>query len=119
MDMEKITRLINEFVEANLTSFKYDEGNLHIELTRDTDNNVRVMQQEGDINDTFVYETHENFTNKEASYKDEYSISKDNYNGYDDSYDDYDDYDEGFEEGDDLGDGYEGDDDFVYLDELL
>ena len=75
--MEKIRELINEFVEAELKSFKYDEGNLHIEMTRDPNGYVEVSHQEGDDDSYFLYEA------------EEYTDA-----GYDDEDDDEDDYDD-------------------------
>lgn len=45
MEIDKILKLINEFSNSNLTSFKYVEGNLSLELANDRSN--YILGEEG------------------------------------------------------------------------
>lgn len=46
MDMDKINRLIDEFVESNQPHRLYEEGNLHIEMTRDVNDDIEFSDEE-------------------------------------------------------------------------
>lgn len=109
MDMQQVSQLINKFVDANLTSFRYDEGNMHIFLTRDANYNVGVRLKEGNIDEYFVYK---------ISDVDIYYEEEPGYSDYYDEYDDEDDEDYGDNHVDYDYEAYEGDDNFTYLDNL-
>lgn len=80
MDMEKITQLIQEFSNANLTSFTYEEGNLRIKLKKESDGTIKLngdpVELESDNEDFDDYDDDEDYDD-DVEYEDNYDDSYD------------------------------------------